>query len=69
MWDLIVDGWEWIVERFQDLHEIMCDIPTVGDLFEQYPVVGYGILLAAIAATIWMSKFDGVNKFLQLYRG
>lgn len=51
--DWLVDAWEWIRERFEDMHEIMCGVPQVGPLFDEYPIVAYFIVAASIGIFIW----------------
>jgi len=69
MIDWIVNVWDWVIERFEDIHEINCSIPTVGALFEEYPIIAYLIVFAAIGLFVWFKFFNGANIYLNYFRG
>lgn len=48
-----VDLWEGTIEAIQNIHEILCGLPQVGPLFDEYPIVAYLIVAASIAGFIW----------------
>jgi len=54
MIDFLLDVWDWIIERFQDFHEILCSLPQVGPLFDEQPIIAYAIVLLTIGGFIYV---------------
>ena len=47
----------------EEIHDFLCEIPLVGDLYNENPIIGYGMSLIITGLLIWWYFLGGKGMF------